>query len=567
MKPSTLEEEHGPISIGRAPTNRLVLDNPHISSFHGTILGGPEGYRYQDLHSTNGSSIVRQKERIVLGERNRWEEELRNFDRLCLGDIRSPVIIRVELDEAEATQEEVSGTILAARPVEEAPDLEKAFLSDERSLAILYRLGRHFNRLHDVRKPENFLEVITESVFEVFPQATHLALFLRDAPEKEIVPKLAVSRKNRSEGSGKEQVLVSRSLLKEVLSRKEAVLYTDATENAPSETVIRARILSSICVPLIVQDRIIGLLEVDNRETQNVFTEEDLKLLTVYANQVAILLDNARLQAELAQAHEKLYGETQYFRKRQEATNRLEIEGIIGSSPAMQRAFQEIENVAATSTTVLLLGETGVGKEVFAQAIHSMSERRNEAFTAINCTDLTETLLESELFGHRKGAFSEARENKKGLFEISDGGTIFLDEIGDAPKSLQSKLLRVLETGEIRPVGETQTRKVDVRVITATNKDLYKEVQAGNFRQDLYYRLNVFPVEIPPLRERKEDIPALAHHFLQRFAREFKKSATGFHKRTIEHLMRYDYPGNIRELRNIIERIVVRLPVETTIIL
>jgi Nif-specific regulatory protein len=208
---------------------------------------------------------------------------------------------------------------------------------------------------------------------------------------------------------------------------------------------------------------------------------------------------------------------------------------------------------------VLIEGETGTGKELIASAVHYGSPRRDKLFVAQNCAALPENLLESELFGHKRGAFTGATEDKKGLFELADGGTLFLDEIGEMPLSLQAKLLRALQEGEIRPVGATATKKVDVRIVGATNRDLEKEVAAGRFREDLFYRLRVFPLRLPPLRERREDVPLLAGHFLERYGREFGKPATGFSQQAMEVLQSYAWPGNVRELENEVQRLVIQL--------
>ena len=230
---------------------------------------------------------------------------------------------------------------------------------------------------------------------------------------------------------------------------------------------------------------------------------------------------------------------------------------IIGESPAIKQAMTLAEKVAATDTTVLLLGETGTGKEVFAQSIHQQSSRGNKPFVAVNCSALSKEILESELFGHKAGAFTGAIKDKKGLFEEANGGTVFLDEIGEMPVELQAKLLRVLEAGEFIKVGDTKTAKANVRIIAATNRDLQKEIEAGHFRSDLFYRLSAFQIVLPALRERAKDIPALAKHFAEVFAVKTNKPAPALQKEYTNALQGYHWPGNIRELKNIIERSVI----------
>ena len=239
-----------------------------------------------------------------------------------------------------------------------------------------------------------------------------------------------------------------------------------------------------------------------------------------------------------------------------------EVEGIgeqeiVGSSKKMQEVFKIVGKVAKSSITVLITGESGTGKEVIARAIHNYSERKNKPFVAVNCAELPPNLLEAELFGYEKGAFTGATATKKGLFEQADGGTIFLDEIGELPVELQAKLLRVLQEKEVRPVGSTKAKKVDVRVIAATNRDLEEEVKKGNFREDLYFRLNVVKIELPPLRERKEDVLPLAYHFIKKFSNEFKLPPKELSERAVKFLLSYDFPGNVRELENMILRAMV----------
>lgn len=232
---------------------------------------------------------------------------------------------------------------------------------------------------------------------------------------------------------------------------------------------------------------------------------------------------------------------------------------IIGQSPAFESLLRSAKIVAATDVTVLIAGETGTGKEVLATAIQKASQRHNKPFITLNCAALPEGIVESELFGHRKGAFTGATMNKQGIFQAADGGTLFLDEINSLPLSIQAKLLRFLETGECLPVGETKPYKVNVRVIAATNADLNKQIAAGEFRQDLYFRLNVVPLELPPLRQRSEDIEALIKHFVQSFVQEYKIAAPTFSKDTLKKLRTHPWPGNIRELRNLCERLTILL--------
>jgi two-component system response regulator HupR/HoxA len=268
----------------------------------------------------------------------------------------------------------------------------------------------------------------------------------------------------------------------------------------------------------------------------------------------ALLAENVQLAAALAQANEKLRAENVYLRR--EVERRYAFDKIIATSPAMEQVFDVMEKVAQTDATVLIGGETGTGKDLVARAIHYAGSRRERRFVAQNCGALPDTLLESELFGHKKGAFTGAHADKKGLFEIAHGGSIFLDEIGETEPGMQVRLLRVLQDGEIRPLGSSETRRVDVRIVAATNQDLRKAVQEGRFREDLYYRLRVVEIELPPLRDRREDIPALAHHFLDRANEKMSRAIKGFTNAAMDRLVANEWNGNVRELENEVERAV-----------
>ncbi len=267
-----------------------------------------------------------------------------------------------------------------------------------------------------------------------------------------------------------------------------------------------------------------------------------------------MVLENQRLMKALQEANQRLQEENLILHR--EAEKQYEFRNIVGRSKAMQKVFWLMRKVINTDTTVLLVGETGTGKELIARAIHYNGPRKDKLFVAQNCAALPDTLLESELFGHTRGAFTGATSDKKGLFELADGGTIFLDEIADTSPAFQQRLLRVLQEGEIRPLGSEKSIRVNVRIISATNRDLQEAIRSGQFREDLYYRLNVFPIRIPPLRERQEDIPLLAEFFLKKYARKAGKSIPGIHRETMRRLMTYPFPGNVRELENMIERAV-----------
>jgi Nif-specific regulatory protein len=352
-------------------------------------------------------------------------------------------------------------------------------------------------------------------------------------------------------------VRLTRSIVRKVISERAAVLAADApSETFSSESLLGASIRSTIGVPLWKEDEILGVLQLDNRDAPAMFDARDVDALGALAVSASLAIANAELIARLSLARAELKKENQYLRGKERARSG-EVQ-IIGESKAMSELLRMLDKVVDTRVSVLIEGETGTGKELVASAVHYRSKRKDKLFVAQNCAAFPENLLESELFGHKRGAFTGATDEKKGLFEIADGGTLFLDEVGEMPLSLQAKLLRALQEGEIRPVGSTQAKQVNVRIVAATNRNLENEVKAGRFREDLYYRLKVFPLRVPPLRERREDIAPLAVFFLARYTREMGKAVLGFAQETLEALSSYDFPGNVRELENEVQRLVIQ---------
>lgn len=340
-------------------------------------------------------------------------------------------------------------------------------------------------------------------------------------------------------------------------ARRPLVLNHVHEEGRPFEIpaqLVTQGVRSACRIPLISRDRVLGTLNLASLR-ENSFSEDDVNLLSQVANQVALALSNALSFRQLAEQKEKLALEKQYLEN--EIRTRFSFGEIVGESPAFKEVLQQVETVAPTDSTVLILGETGTGKELIARAIHDLSHRRDKTFVTVNCSALPSELLESELFGHEKGAFTGAALRKIGRFELAQRGTLFLDEVGDLPLGLQPKLLRALQEKQFERLGSTQTITVDVRLIAATNRDLEATVEEGRFRSDLYYRLNVFPIVVPPLRERSGDIPLLARHFLEKYSRQMGKQIESIPVETLQTLSRYPWPGNVRELEHFIERAVV----------
>lgn len=350
---------------------------------------------------------------------------------------------------------------------------------------------------------------------------------------------------------------LSRTIINDVFKNGKTVFsnFTDDDRYKNQQSVIDLRLHTAACVPLILEDRVIGVIYTDSSRLTIELTQDDMSIITAFASQAAVTIENARLHGELILSRENLAKENLMLK--QELSEQYEYSGIIGKSKSMGEIFKLIDKVAPIDSTVLIHGETGTGKELIAKAIHHHSTRKDQAIVPINCGALPLELLESELFGHKKGSFTGATNDKAGLFETANGGTIFLDEIGDMPLPLQVKLLRALQEGEFRRVGDNNTIKVDVRIIAATNRDLTEDINTGRFRQDLFYRLNVIPLNIPPLRERKDDILPLTEHFIKKYSKQMNKKEMRIVPETMKLLMSGDWPGNVRELENTIERSLV----------
>jgi formate hydrogenlyase transcriptional activator len=318
--------------------------------------------------------------------------------------------------------------------------------------------------------------------------------------------------------------------------------------------ILKEGLISYIIMPLIIGEKAIGTFIVASK-TPNKFKYSDAEFLSLIAKQIALAIDNARAHEEIEKLKNRLEKENIYLQD--EIKTEYNFEEIIGESNALKRVLKDVEKVAKTGSNVLIQGETGTGKELIARIIHNLSTGKHRPLIKVNCPAIPSRLIESELFGHEKGAFTGALSRKIGKFELADGGTIFLDEIADLPHEAQAKLLRVLQEREFERVGGTKTYKVDVRVIAATNRDLEAAVKEGRFRTDLFYRLNVFPIYLPPLRERKQDIPLLTKYFANKYISNLGKEIKSINKSTIDRLKGYSWPGNIRELENIVERAVI----------
>ena len=440
----------------------------------------------------------------------------------------------------QQVQEQIAGAE-AVTPSPETGGAASGRTPPVKMLATMYEISQIINTIRD---PTELLNRVLDLAIQIVGAERGL-IFLREEGTGEL--KVRVAR-NLEHETIRDAGEYSQRILRQSQEGRSIVTLDAGSDERFQEydSVSLYNIRSLACVPLRIRDRVLGTVYLDSRRPGTLFGEEDLEFLEAFANQAAIAIENAHL-------YEALKEENLYLRKTVEA--RYGFENIIGSSPALEKVLERAARVADSDVPVVIQGESGTGKELVARALHYNSSRRERRFLSENVAALPETLLESELFGHVKGAFTGAEQDKQGLFEVADGGTLFLDEVGEMSLALQSKLLRVLQDGEIRPVGGNRSRKVDVRILAATNRDLKAMVAEKKFREDLFYRLNVVTLTLPPLRQRKEDLPLLVEHFLEKIARQKGTRPLRIDPTVLALLVRHHWPGNVRELENTISRL------------
>ena len=524
------------LTIGRDPDNSIRLDDPSVSPHHCSIHILGEHSILTDLQSHSGTFV----NGIPVTLR-----ELKPGDEIAVGD-------SIFLFEVEKPQSEMNTPIdIFDQDARNARTLE--FRSDElltldpESLAALpgqARMARNLSALLQICRgvgalgdAESLPWQLLGMIMDVIP-AERGAMLLMEEGSAEVSSHVAWDRVS---GPHQEPVHVSRGIIRRVIEEGVSLLDSDPDQSGSQQTLLCVPIVS----PTLARDKPLGLIYLESHRSATALTEEDFRLLTAIASLGAIGLGNARQFDRLGKENQRLRADFSLTHD------------MVGRGPRMREVYHFIERVAPTDSTVLIHGESGTGKELVASAIHKNSTRKNQPFVALNCAALTETLLESELFGHEKGAFTSAVGQKKGFLEVAEGGTIFLDEIGELSLILQAKLLRVLQEREFVRVGGTRPIKINVRFLAATNKDLQKCAQEGTFRADLFHRLNVISIVLPALREHPEDIPALAEHFTARHAKNCNRSISGISEEALACLAQYHWPGNIRELENALERAVV----------
>jgi Nif-specific regulatory protein len=415
----------------------------------------------------------------------------------------------------------------------------------DRNFEALYEVTRIINSILD---PDTLLGTVLETAMAHLHAERGFVLL---ADPSTLSGFSVAAAKNFGTRDTSDAFAASSSVVRRVLDTGEPVLTFDAQADErfeASKSIITQKILSIICIPLRATDRIVGAVYLDSSVSRKAFTEDALKFLSVFGHLAAIAIDNARRYATLRTENERL---------KQQLDVTMHFADIIGGSPPWRRVLERLERVLDVDVPVLITGESGTGKELIARAIHDRGSRAGRPFVAVNCSAIPDQLLESELFGYVKGAFTGAAGDKKGLVETAQGGTLFLDEISDLPASLQAKILRLLQEREYRRVGDTAIRTADVRLVAATNRDLTAEVKNGSMREDLYFRLNVVNIHLPPLRERREDIPPLIEHFLRRSAERYKRPVEHIDPDAMQILLANSWKGNVRELQNVIERATV----------
>ncbi len=508
-------------SIGRATANDVTIDDRSIAEHHAQIVFDGKAFNLNEVDLEADIQVNQKKKRRV---------RLEHGDRIDLGKVELHFSL---FDEADKDDDE---------------DASATGQSDERSVVVgLRQLHELSHRLMQARDMNEKLSPLMDAVIA----ATHAAkgfLVVLDGSDAPHGVRVAVAR--NLGGKNVDGAQLSDSILARVIETRQALIVSDAlsdTHFGRSESVMNLQLASVMCAPLLAEGQLLGLIYLGNDSVRGLFGETSLEILSIFAAQAALLLQNAQLLDQLRsdkgalekQLHEKRFGD------------------IVGTNPSLVEVFRKVEKVAGTDISVLITGETGTGKELIAREVHRRSQRKDGPFVVVNCGAIPENLMESELFGHVRGAFTGAVATRTGKFQAAHGGTLFLDEIGEMPIGLQVKLLRALQERMVTKVGETKPDRVDIRVVAATNRDLEAEIKKGTFREDLFYRLNVVNLHLPPLRERGDDTVLLAKFLLAKYAEELNPKVKGFTPNALIAIRKYDWPGNVRQLENRLKKAIV----------
>jgi transcriptional regulator with GAF, ATPase, and Fis domain len=527
-----------PVStIGRALGNDVAVPSPELSETHAQILF--------DGRDFNLEEIDKQGEILVNGKKKR-RTRLVHGDRLVLGDAEFAFSMFDEpTHHPRASIPAETGAAPVADPKRSTTSLQ---------LSGLRKLFEFSEKLMTMKKLDDLLEAMLDAVIEVTGAEKGLILLMdgvdSGGPASENKPLIRASRHVKHESITDTAGVISDSIVRQVLDTGRAVIVSDALTDSQfgkSESVLALRLSSVMCAPLVAQGHVSGAMYVGNDRVKGLFERSQLDVLSIFAGQASLILQNAMLLSALRADKEKLAAELQDKRFGE----------IIGVCPSMMEVFRKLQKVSTTDISVLITGETGTGKELIAREIHRRSNRANGPFIVINCGAIPENLIESELFGHVRGAFTGAVASRAGKFQAADKGTLFLDEIGELPLNLQVKLLRALQERIVVRVGDSKPEKVDIRVVAATNRVLEDEIRTGRFREDLYYRLNVVNVWLPPLRDRGDDVLIIAKALLSKYADELHSAVQGFTPAALAAIKKQPWPGNIRQVENRIKKALV----------
>jgi transcriptional regulator with GAF, ATPase, and Fis domain len=521
--PPVLRVLHKPVTtIGRDLGNDVHVPDRSVSDHHAQIVFNGRDFQLEELD--------RSGEILINGKKKR-RARLVNGDRLTLGDAQLGFSMFTEVAESEL--ERGSST----------PD-------GDSGVSWLRRLHAFSERLMDSRDVESVLETLLDDVIDLTGASRGVVLLVDPGDGAGAPPRVRTSRNVAraviEEPSGR----ISDSIVRQVIESRRPVIVSDAltdTTFGKSESVVALELSSVMCVPLLSQGEVIGALYVGNDEVKHLFERKQLDMLTIFAAQASLIVQNAMLLSALRADKEKLTSELKDKRFGE----------IIGSCSSMQEVFRKLQKVAATDINVLITGETGTGKELIARELHRRSNRTNGPFVTVNCGAIPENLMESEMFGHVKGAFTGAIASRPGKFQQADAGTLFLDEIGELTLQLQVKLLRAIQEHVVYRVGDNRPEKCDIRILAATNRDLEDMIKEGTFREDLYYRLNVVNLWLPPLRERGDDVFIIAKALLSKYADELGSAVRGFSPQALAAIKKYAWPGNIRQLENRLKKALV----------
>jgi transcriptional regulator with GAF, ATPase, and Fis domain len=511
---------HKPVTtLGRALGNDVVLPDESVAHTHAQIVFDGRDFQLEE--------VDKHGEILINGKKKR-RARLTNGDRLTLGRSQLGFSMFSESSETPPKSEDPSGNEIAG----------------------LRRLLTFSERLMTIRSVDELLEALLDDVIELTGAGRGMVLLIDPSDGDGSPPRVRAARNVQKEVVQDPSGTISDSIVRQVIETRRPIIVSDAltdTQFGKSESVIALQLSSVMCVPLLNQGEVIGALYVGNDEIKHLFNKRQLDLLTIFAGQASLILQNAMLLSALRADKAKL--ETELKDKR--------FGEIIGSCPSMMEVFRKLTKVAATDINVLITGETGTGKELIARELHRRSNRVSGPFVTVNCGAIPENLMESEMFGHVKGAFTGAIASRPGKFQQADAGTLFLDEVGELTPQLQVKLLRAIQERIVFRVGDSRPERCDIRIVAATNRNLEEMIKTGEFREDLYYRLNVVNLWLPPLRDRGDDVLIIAKALLSKYADELASKVAGFSPQAMTAIKKYSWPGNIRQLENRLKKALV----------